>query len=247
MKVWKHSAIPLIMRCTLEQHAHVKQILTNSLRALAIAVKLQSFVSPRQTDWIQSKQMCPGWIIIALSKSLSQQLRQLRLHTPSRQHVFLYMHIYIYICICINMYLMALSLATLRHHWEPPKRRPDFVQGWKTKLEETRKTRVVVCGDRCIVAGLLAKWKEILLKKTSRIVPCLCKCVQKRRKKSYTCKQEESADTNTPPMVLLMVLRSERRISWDTGGAWNPAWQALPFPWTSFFSLHLHLCVSEPH
>lgn len=35
----------------------------------------------------------------------------------------------------------------------------------------------------------------------------------KEGKKNYTCKQEESADTNTPPMVLLMVLRSERRIS----------------------------------
>lgn len=68
------------------------------------------------------------------------------------------------------MYLMARSLATRRHHWEPPPK------------EATR-----FCPeDRCIVAGLLAKRKEILLRKTSRIVPCLCKCVQKREEEKTT-------------------------------------------------------------
>ena len=78
---WRHSAAPLIILPTLEQHAHIRRTVTNSLLSVSIAVKLQSFVSFRQIDGVLSKQMCPGWIIIALTESLSQQLRQLHLHT----------------------------------------------------------------------------------------------------------------------------------------------------------------------
>lgn len=68
----------------------------------------------RQIDWVRSKQMCPGWIKIALTKSLSQQLRQLCLPAPlEHMHVCKHANSVTHIHTCVKGSVHRLLAAIL--------------------------------------------------------------------------------------------------------------------------------------